>query len=207
VADLHLDFALRLGSFALAVRHEASAGTITLFGPSGCGKSSLLRVLAGVERRASGTVAVDGEIWQSPGSYLAPHLRRVGWVPQDGCLFPHLDVADNLGFAGAHPNDVHAMADRLGITALLRRAPRNLSGGERQRVALGRALLARPRLLLLDEPFAALDPARRTQLSEDLRSLCAERGLPCIIASHHPDDAAFAEQRWTLVDGTLVAQK
>jgi ABC-type molybdate transport system ATPase subunit len=207
VAEIRLDWELALGSHRIVARRATSAGTIALSGPSGSGKSTLLRVLAGVERRAVGTVAFDGEIWQSSGVFRAPPSRGVGWVPQDGCLFPHLDVGGNLGFAGAAAADVAAMAARLGIAGLLRRAPRNLSGGERQRVALGRALLSRPRLLLLDEPFAALDPARRTSLSEDLRGLCAERALVCIIASHHPDDAVFAEERWSMDDGVLVAQK
>jgi molybdate transport system ATP-binding protein len=202
---LELDVALRLGRFALALRWRTDARAIALVGPSGCGKSTTLRILAGLERRAVGRVRFGGETWQDAGIFVPPHRRQVGWVPQDACLFPHLTVAGNLGYAGATKSDVRAMAERLGLGAVVDRAPRNLSGGERQRVAVGRALLANPRLLLLDEPFAALDPPLRARLAADVAAIARERALPVIVVSHHPDDAAaLADETWTLVDGALA---
>jgi molybdate transport system ATP-binding protein len=196
---------LRLGALALDLSLDTPARRIGLFGPSGSGKSTTLRILAGVERRAVGRVAFDGTVWQDGRRFVPPHERRVGWVPQDGCLFPHLSVCENLAYAGATDAEVRAMAERLRIADLVARRPRNLSGGERQRVALGRALLARPRLLLLDEPFAALDDALRAALAADLAELTAERSLPFVIVSHHAADAAaLAEERWILANGALI---
>jgi ABC-type molybdate transport system ATPase subunit len=157
-SGLDVDVRLRLGSLSLAVAWQTRARTVALTGPSGSGKSTILRILAGLEQRAVGRIRFDGTTWQDAGVHVPPHDRRVGWVPQDGCLFPHLSVRGNLAYAGAPDAEVRALADRLGIGALLDRRPRNLSGGERQRVALGRALLSRPRLLLLDEPFEGVDP-------------------------------------------------
>jgi molybdate transport system ATP-binding protein len=202
---LDVDVRLRLGSLSLAVAWQTRARTVALTGPSGSGKSTILRILAGLEQRAVGRVRFDGTTWQDAGVRVPPHDRRVGWVPQDGCLFPHLSVRGNLAYAGAPDADVRALADRLGIGALLDRRPRNLSGGERQRVALGRALLSRPRLLLLDEPFAALDDDLRARLADDLASIGRERSLPVVVVSHHAADVeALAEERWTIADGALV---
>jgi len=199
-----VEVALSLGAFRLAVAWRTHTRSVALVGPSGSGKSTVLRILAGVERRARGHVRFAGTAWQDAATFVSPHARGVGWVPQDGWLFPHLSVRGNLAYAGAGATDVAAMADRLGIAALLDRRPRHLSGGERQRVALGRALLARPRLLLLDEPFAALDEPLRARLASDVAALTRERSLPVIVVSHHAADVeTLAEERWRLVDGTL----
>jgi molybdate transport system ATP-binding protein len=204
VAELDVGVDLALGGFRLSVAWRTGARSVALVGPSGSGKSTLLRILAGVERRAHGHVRFDGATWQGEGAWTPPHDRHVGWVPQDASLFPHLSVRRNLAYAGATASDVSAMADRLGIAALLDRRPRNLSGGERQRVALGRALLSRPRLLLLDEPFAALDTPLRARLSADVAALTLERSLPVIVVTHHAADVeALADERWVLADGTL----
>ncbi len=205
MGELAVDATLRLGSLSLTLSWRTGARTIALVGPSGCGKSTTLRVLAGLERRAAGTVRFDGATWQDARTFVPPHRRGVGWVPQDGCLFPHLSVAGNLGYAGAGADEVRGMAERLRIGPLLDRRPRNLSGGERQRVALGRALLARPRLLLLDEPFAALDDDLRSSLADDVAGLVRERGLTLVVVSHHASDvAALAEERWTIADGAIL---
>lgn len=200
--DVALDLAV--GRLRLALTLRTDALRVALVGPSGIGKSTALRALAGLERRGTGVVRVAGDTWQdsAAGRFVPPHARRVGWVPQDGCLFPHLSVRGNLGYAGASASAIVGLADRLGLAGLLDRRPRHLSGGERQRVALGRALLAEPRLLLLDEPFAALDDELRARLAGELAELCRERGLPCVVVSHHPGDvAALADEVWAIAGG------
>jgi molybdate transport system ATP-binding protein len=202
---LEVDVTVRLGQLALALRWETRCPAVGLVGPSGCGKSTTLRVLAGLERRATGHIRFGGATWLDGDRSLAPHLRRVGWVPQDACLFPHLSVHENLAYAGAPATEVRGLAERLRIAPLLDRRTRNLSGGERQRVALGRALLARPRLLLLDEPFAALDDALRTELASDLAEVTRERSIPFVLVSHHAADLArVAQETWALAGGVLV---
>ena len=139
------------------------------------------------------------------GFFLEPWERRVGWVPQDDLLFPHLTVRQNLAFAGANTGDVEETAEMISVQPLLERRPRNLSGGERQRVALGRALLARPELLLLDEPFSALDRPLRLDLVRRVQELAERAGIVLVLVSHDEGDAAaLAEERWLLVDGQLT---
>ncbi|MSQ00869.1 MAG: ATP-binding cassette domain-containing protein [Myxococcales bacterium] len=204
MAEPWLEVALRvpLGTLALEVDLSTSAAAVGVVGPSGGGKTTLLRALAGVERRASGTVRALGVMWQGPGVFLAPWKRRVGWVPQDAALFPHLDVRENLAYAQRERLD--EIARLLGLAALLTRAPRNLSGGERQRVALGRALLSRPSLLLLDEPFAALDRPLRARLARDVAAWCADRRIPTLLVTHDERDLeAFSAERWEITDGRV----
>lgn len=195
-----------LEAHPLDVSLETTARAVAIVGPSGAGKSTLLRVLAGVERRARGDVVVDGETWldRTRGVVVPPWERRVGWVPQDLLLFPHLSVRENLGYAGASDPDVVETAELLQVAHLLDRRPRRLSGGERQRVSLGRALLSGPRLLLLDEPFSALDRALRDQLSTTVKHLADERAIPLVLVSHdEADTRVLAEERWRLRGGTL----
>jgi len=174
-----------LGGRTLSLALESRGTALAIVGPSGAGKSTLLRVLAGVEPRARGRVEVDGVVWQDTagGVVVPPWERRVGWVPQETLLFPHLSVRENLGYAGAPDGDLEELAGVLQVDHLLDRRPRRLSGGERQRVALGRALLSRPTLLLLDEPFSALDRPLRSQLTATV--------------------GALAGERWHVVDGVL----
>ena len=203
MAELLLDLVLPLGQRVLrAVLHSRSPA-IALVGPSGAGKSTLLRVVAGVERRARGRVQVDGAPWQDEeGHFVPPWFRRVGWVPQDGVLFPHLSVRANLAYAAKL--DVMPIADMLGVTLLLDRQARNLSGGERQRVALGRALASDPRLLLLDEPFSALDRPLRAQLGAALADWARAQGTPLVVVTHDPADvAALAQETWEIEGDTL----
>ena len=206
---LSLDFEIPLTAKTMRVKLHTESNAIAIVGPSGAGKSTILRVLAGVERRARGVVTFGHQRWQDDdgGMLVPPWRRRVGWVPQEVLLFPHLTVRDNLGYGGSSVGAVEETARLLQITELLERRPRRLSGGERQRVALGRALLAEPRLLLLDEPFSALDRPLRAELARVVGQWSAERGVPLVLVSHDEADAeVLAEQRWHLSDGQLVRE-
>lgn len=191
-STLDLDVRLRLGErdFLFALRGHAARVAIT--GPSGAGKSSVLRVLAGVESRARGTVRMCGETWHDTTAHIfvPPPKRRAALVPQDAQLFPHLSVRENLAFAllAAHREELERITALLELQPLLDRRPRHLSGGERQRVALGRALLASPRVLLLDEPFTALDRATRARLARAVRAECEARSLSVVLVSHDEAD-------------------
>jgi molybdate transport system ATP-binding protein len=205
-SPLDLRVALALGKLALEVELATERRAVAVVGPSGAGKSTLLRVLAGVERRATGRIVVGGRTWldSARSTFVEPWERRVGWVPQDDLLFPHLTVAENLGFAGAARAEIEQTAELLAVAGLLDRRPRNLSGGERQRVALGRALLAKPQLLLLDEPFSALDRPLRLDLVRRVRELAERAAMMLVLVSHdEADAAALADERWMLVDGVL----
>ncbi len=203
---LDLDFQVRLGAREMEVFLETESLAVAVFGPSGGGKSTLLRILAGVERRARGIVRVRGQVWMDTegGFFFAPWERGVGWVPQEYLLFPHLRVRENLSFAGATPQEVEEVADLLMVDKLLNRRPRGLSGGEQQRVALGRALLANPRILLLDEPFSALDRPLRNHVASRLRDYVREKDLLLLLVSHDEADAvALAHEHWLLSEGRL----
>ena len=197
-ADLHAP----MGRGLLHARLEVRAAVLGVVGPSGGGKSTLLRVLAGLVPEARGALTVFGEDWLRP-TPRPPWRRRVGWVPQEGALFPHLSVRENLVYAGANPLFEEAVS-LLGLGALLDRAPRHLSGGERQRVALGRALLSRPRLLLLDEPFAALDRPRREALARDLAAWQGRHNLTMALVTHDERDLLpFSAEVVELVEGRV----
>ncbi len=193
---IHVDVMLQIGPRRQRVQLTGSRQVLGIVGPSGCGKTTLLRVIAGVESRASGEVRALGEVWQGPGQFVPAWKRGVGWVPQDALLLPHLTTLQNLEYAGrSSREETLEIADLLGVTELIHRSPRHLSGGERQRVALGRALLAKPRILLLDEPFSALDPALRSRL----RRVIADRvtgGPRAVLVTHDERDLdAFDAQR------------
>lgn len=192
-------FLLRRQGFLLDVALEIpAAGVTAVFGPSGSGKTTLLRCIAGLERVAHGRLEVDGDCWQDAreGRFLPPHRRGVGYVFQDAALLPHLTVEDNLryGWRRVPPArrriDVADCIARLGLASLLHRYPSELSGGERQRVALARALLLSPRLLLLDEPLAALDAAAKADILPYLEHLPRELAIPAIYVTHAVDEVA-----------------
>jgi len=192
---LALDVQLQRGRFTRQVRIQSQARVLALTGPSGAGKTSVLNAIAGLLRPQSGRIAIDGQVLFDSARRidLPPHRRRIGYVFQEARLFPHLDVRGNLvygrhGRGGQGQFGFDAVVALLGIAPLLQRRPRNLSGGEAQRVAIGRALLSQPALLLLDEPLSALDAGRRGELIPYLRRVCTETGLPMLYVSHQPDE-------------------
>ncbi len=180
----------QLGGFRLDAAFSApGSGVTALFGPSGCGKTTVLRCIAGLQR-LDGRCVVGGDVWQDAHSFRPAHRRPVGYVFQEASLFPHLSVRRNLLFGAprrrAQPQLVpfDEVAGLLGLEALLGRSPHNLSGGERQRVAIGRALLSEPRLLLMDEPLSALDRGTRDEILPFLERLHGALSLPIIYVSH-----------------------
>lgn len=189
---LRVDVEKQLGEFSLSASF-ASEGRVTgLFGASGAGKSSLINMIAGLLRPDRGTIVIDGETLDdtAAGIHVPTWRRRIGYVFQDARLFPHLNVAQNLDYGrrmnrlAADPAQHTRVVDLLDIGALLDRRPGKLSGGERQRVALGRALLSKPRLLLLDEPLGALDEARKLEILPYLVRLRDEANVPMVYVSH-----------------------
>lgn len=190
VPTIEVAFTGRHGSFALDVAFTAPGrGVTAIFGPSGCGKTTVLRCIAGLTRLA-GSCRVAGETWQDAATFRPPHRRPVGYVFQEASLFPHLSVRANLlyGVRGRMPADAAIrfddVVDLLGLSPLLSRAPHNLSGGERQRVAIGRALLSQPRLLLMDEPLSALDRDTKDEILPFLERLHLALSLPVLYVTH-----------------------
>jgi molybdate transport system ATP-binding protein len=189
---LAVDVEKRLGTFAVHARFEAADGVTALFGPSGSGKTSIVSMVAGLMRPDRGRIICNGTLlFDSAGNVSQPpHRRGIGYVFQDGRLFPHLTVTQNLDYGRrmyrlpVDASERDRVIGMLDIGHLLERRPGHLSGGERQRVAIGRALLMHPRLLLLDEPLASLDAARKREIFPYLLRLRDER-VPMIYVSHH----------------------
>jgi molybdate transport system ATP-binding protein len=211
--ELVLDVALERGTHRLEVRERLSlAGITSLFGPSGSGKTTLLRIISGLERGARGSVVFDGREWQAGARRVAPHARGVGYVFQDGRLFSHLSVAGNLAFgersAGREgPIEKADVVAALDLEPLLARRPASLSGGERQRVAIGRALLANPRLLLMDEPMSSLDAARKREILPYIERLPDAFGLPILYVTHSVEEVVrLASEVVVLVAGRVTAR-
>jgi len=202
-------------SFRLSARFSAAPGLTALFGRSGSGKTTLVDIVGGLIRPDRGKVAVDGQVLVDTecGLFVPKHRRRIGYVFQDSRLFPHLSVRRNLlygrwfsrGEDGAAAS-LAGVVDLLGIGHLLERRPASLSGGEKQRVAIGRALLAHPRLLLMDEPLASLDEARRAEILPYIERLRDEAGVPILYVSHSVAEVArLATTVVILTDGKVTA--
>jgi molybdate transport system ATP-binding protein len=213
--SLDVDVDHRQGSFHLAARFTAQPGLTALFGRSGSGKSTLVNIVGGLIRPQRGKVAVDGQVLVDTerGVFVPAHRRRVGYVFQDSRLFPHLSVRRNLLYgrwfsrgADGAASDVDGVVKLLDIGRLLERRPDSLSGGEKQRVAIGRALLARPRLLLMDEPLASLDEARRAEILPYIERLRDEAGVPILYVSHSVAEVArLATTVVILTEGAVTA--
>ncbi len=207
-----VDLRKSLGGFTLDARFETAGDGITvIFGRSGAGKSTLVNMLAGLARPDSGRIVVQDRVLFDSGAGidLRPEERRVGYVFQDGRLFPHLTVKGNLryGMRGAGgPVSFDTAVEMLGLAPLLERRPASLSGGEKQRVAIGRALLANPRLLLMDEPLASLDAARKSEILPFIETLRDETGIPTVYVSHALDEVVrLADTLVLLSDGKVAA--
>jgi molybdate transport system ATP-binding protein len=212
--SLSIDIGLDRPGFTLDVAFDSPGGVTALFGRSGAGKSTVAGLLAGLVKPDRGRITLDGEVLvdRSAGIFVPPHRRRIGSVFQDGRLFPHLTVRRNLlygaWFAGQHAGGkpLADIVELLGIAPLLDRRPATLSGGEKQRVAIGRALLMGPRLLVLDEPLAALDQARKDEILPYLERLRDETRLPMVYVSHARDEVVrLADQLVVIEAGRVVS--
>ncbi len=193
---LSVDVEKALGDFTIAAKFEAADGVTALFGPSGSGKTTIVNMVAGLMTPDRGRIACDGTVLfdSAAGVDLPPHRRGIGYVFQDGRLFPHMTVRQNLDYGRRMhrlPRDEaeHArIVALLDIPRLLDRRPGKLSGGERQRIAIGRALLMKPSILLLDEPLASLDGRRKREIFPYLLRLRDETAIPMIYVSHNPGE-------------------
>jgi molybdate transport system ATP-binding protein len=204
---IRLDFTTPLARFPLQIKADLSAPVTAVMGPSGAGKTSLLDAIAGLRPVASGRIAVDDEVLvdTAAGARLPPQRRRVGYVPQDAGLFPHLSVRENVLFgARGATREVGLAIDALEIGSLGARYPASLSGGEKQRVALARALATRPRLLLLDEPLAALDVSLRERIVPYLLRIRDEWATPMIYVTHNVGEARVLAGEVLLLEGGRV---
>ena len=218
--DVDLRLAVRDGArrFALDMRFASEAPVVALYGPSGAGKSLTLQAIAGLLRAEAGHVRIGGRTLfdRAAGVDLPPAARGVGYLFQQYALFPHLSVRQNIAFgltswrralSQADAARVEGLLDAFGLSAMARSRPAALSGGQQQRVALARALACEPTLLLLDEPFAALNPALRCQLREELATVRRRYGVPMVLITHDIDDVlALADRAFVVDDGQVVRE-
>ena len=209
-----IDVRLQRGDFALEAQFVSEGRLTALFGRSGSGKTTIVNLIAGLLRPDAGSVTVDGQtlVDTARRQFVPPHRRRIGYVFQEGRLFPHLTVRQNLLYGrwfaprGEEPASLESVVELLDIGALLTRKPATLSGGEKQRVAIGRALLASPRLLLMDEPFASLDEARKAEILPFVERLRDELGLPIVYVSHSvAETVRLATTVVAMAQGRVVA--
>jgi molybdate transport system ATP-binding protein len=210
---LSVDVRAQVGDFAVAANFVSSGHVTALFGESGAGKTTLVNLIAGLLQPDQGRIAIDDVVFvdTAEGIAMPAHRRGVGYVFQEGRLFPHLSVRGNLTYGmrfarGRSGPSLDDIATLLGIGALLDRRPGDLSGGEKQRVAIGRALLAAPRLLLMDEPLASLDRKRKAEILPYIERLRDEVRLPIVYVSHAADEVArLADDVVVLASGNVVA--
>ena len=211
---LSVDFLARIGNFELQVTFHAEREIVAVVGPSGAGKSLTLQCLAGLFRPLSGAISLNDRLFfdSERRVHVPARQRRIGYVVQSYALFPHLGVAQNLAFGLAGlPRDavrrrVADLVDMLGLVGLEERRPHQLSGGQQQRVAIGRALAIEPELLLLDEPFSALDPVTKAGLTEDLLAIHQQLGLTTVLVTHDVYDAYSLSKRMLVLDQGRVLQ-
>ena len=213
--SLSVAFRHRFPGLSLDIAFEAPRGITVLFGRSGAGKTTIVNAVAGLFRPAAGRIALEGTVLSdaSAGTFLPPHRRRIGIVFQEGRLFPHLSVRQNLVYGQrfapleAPREDFDRIVDMLGIGPLLARRPAGLSGGEKQRVAIGRALLAAPRLILADEPLAALDEARKAEILPYFERLRDSIDIPVLYVSHAPAEVARLASSVVVIENGRVARQ
>jgi iron(III) transport system ATP-binding protein len=184
---------------------------VSLLGPSGCGKTTLLRLLAGLEQPDGGTVSVDGRVLAGPGTFVPPERRRISLVFQDWALFPHMSVADNVGYGLGRTADRNGRIEQaltmVGLGGLGGRMPGTLSGGQQQRVALARAVAPEPSILLLDEPFSNLDTSLRAQVRSEVHELLVDLGITTVVVTHDQDEAfVLGDQVAVMQAGRIVQQ-
>lgn len=191
--DLNIDLSIKEGDF------------VALSGKSGSGKTTLLRILAGLEE-ANGNIRVGDEVWQDAKSSLPPQKRQIGYVFQDYALFPNMTVEENLLFVNNDKKLAKRLLDMTELSDLKNRIPNSLSGGQQQRVSMCRALMNKPKLLLMDEPLSALDPQMRTKLQSEILTLHKEFGTTTIMVSHDPSEIyRLASRVLVLEDGKVIA--
>ena len=208
-----LSFAVQGRSIVSGVSLRVRSGQVTcLLGPSGCGKSTTLRIIAGVERQDSGTVFLDGRCLSDGRRHLPPEDRRVGLIFQDFALFPHLNVAQNVGFGLTGPKAerearIAETLERVHLAGFSKALPHELSGGEQQRVALARSIAPKPRVMLMDEPFSGLDNRLRDGIRDETLDILKEEGTAVVLVTHEPEEAMrMADDIALMRDGAIVQQ-
>ncbi len=208
-AEIKIKVDIRFNNFSLHTDLTLSGqGVTALFGHSGSGKTTLLRCIAGLEKARQAHIKVNGVCWQNDSQFIPTAKRSLGYVFQEPSLFPHLSIRKNLSFGQRKKDDatLETAAQQLGIVHLLARTPDKLSGGERQRVAIARALLSEPRILLMDEPLAALDMKRKKEILPYLERLRDETKIPIIYVSHAPDEVTrLADHLVLMNEGRVIA--
>ncbi|NPU86506.1 MAG: ATP-binding cassette domain-containing protein [Syntrophaceae bacterium] len=204
---LHVQISKRLGKLEIDVAFSCPEGsTLALIGPSGAGKTTIIRMVAGLERPDDGTILFNGETFfdQARGIHLSPQKRRLGYVFQDYTLFPHLSLFGNAAFAARDRQEVEGLFRFFGLNPMRDRKPHQVSGGEKQRCAICQAMATRPRLLLLDEPFSALDVVTRHKLREELKKIKEERRLSVLYVTHDVTEALYmADVILPIVNGKI----
>lgn len=209
ITEIKIKVDIRFNTFTLHADLTLPGNGVTaLFGHSGSGKTTLLRCIAGLEKARQAHIKVNGVCWQNDSQFIPTAKRSLGYVFQEPSLFPHLSIRKNLSFGQRKKDDatLETAAQQLGILHLLARTPDKLSGGERQRVAIARALLSEPRILLMDEPLAALDMKRKKEILPYLERLRDETKIPIIYVSHAPDEVArLADHLVLMKEGNVIA--
>ncbi len=202
---LQVDIQAQLGDLSLDVQFDAPVGVTVLFGPSGAGKTSVINAIAGLIKPDAGRISLGKQVLYDGQNSVAVHRRKVGYVFQDARLFPHMTVLQNLTYGGKH--DFDRIVDVLGLRDLLDRRPAGLSGGEKQRVALGRALMAQPDVVLMDEPLAALDGPRKAEVLPYIADIAATQKKPVIYVTHAMAEVTQLADQLVVIDQGKVARK